>query len=352
MEKTDMATNDVVVNGDEQVTSKPNGNVSRAATTVLIVGGGPVGCLTALKLAQAGINVTIIEKLSAPHQGPRACGYFGPVQRVFDELGVYDTIRKAGFMTKGLCWRKKPVADGKDGKRHGDMIAGQAVCRLDDDIMPAGTGSLHLPQSQLNAILLQEVLDTGRVDVRFNTELEAIVDNNENGVVVSTRDVVTGAQSHFEAAYLVGADGGRSAVRKALKLPFAGHTWPERLVATDVLLKNDEIPIFPTYFVMDPIHYAISTPLENPVAGQRTLWRFTIASDPNDTRPEEDLLSDDNIMGLYEDTVPGARPLDVKITNRAIYRIHQRLVPTMRRGRCLLAGDAAHVNNVRLREPR
>lgn len=78
--------------------SQPN----RLAQHVLVVGGGPVGCLTAFKLGRSGINVTIIERLSDTSDSPRACRYFGASQYILNELGLYELIRKEGFMTHGL----------------------------------------------------------------------------------------------------------------------------------------------------------------------------------------------------------------------------------------------------------
>jgi hypothetical protein len=66
-----------------------------------------------------------------------------------------------------------------------------------------------------------------------------------------------------------------------------------------------------------------------------------------DSQSDNELLSEENIRDYYKEIMVRLRPLQVEITQRAVYRIHQRQVHTMRRGRCGLAGDAAHLNNVR-----
>ncbi|KAK8043189.1 hypothetical protein PG994_013672 [Apiospora phragmitis] len=119
---------------------------------------------------------------------------------------------------------------------------------------------------------------------------------------------------------------------------FTGHTWPEQLVATDVLMKNYEVPKYPTAYVMHPTYYTVMTPLAEPKLGETSLWRFTIAQQPGDTRSAEELAHPDHLRSL-------PRPLEYEIIQASLYRIHQRLATTLRRGRCLLAGDAAHVNN-------
>lgn len=338
------SSNDAAVNGTGD---QPD----HSAQDVLIVGGGPVGCLTAFILGRAGINVTIIEKLPTTSDSPRACGYYGASQFMLNELGLYDLIRKEGFMTHGLCWRKKPTDDGKGGKAPGEMLAIQPLTSPDDTEFKVGAGLLNLPQADLNKLFLREAIKTGHVDIEFSTELVSITENIENGVRVVVRNNQRQAEREMRATYLVGADGARSSTRKALGLPFPGHTWPERLISTNVLIKNEYNPAWQTFYVLDRVHYTISTPLQDPVVGKTTLWRYTIAADPEDDRPDEDLLTDENIMRHYENVMPGPRPLQVQIQQRASYRIHQRLAPTMRRGNCLLAGDAAHANNVKLTFP-
>lgn len=226
------------------------------------------------------------------------------------------------------------------------MIAIQPLTTPNDTAFKVGAGLLNLPQADLNKLFLREAIKTGHVHVEFNTELVSIIDNTDDGVSVVVRNNETQVEHKMRAPYLVGADGARSTTRKSLGLPFPGHTWPERLIATNVPVQNEYNSVWQTFYVMDRIHYTISTPLEDPVFDKTTLWRYTIAADPADDRPDEELLSDQNIMKHYENIMPGKRPLQVQIQQRATYRIHQRLASTMRRGNCLLAGDAAHVNNV------
>lgn len=76
------------------------------------------------------------------------------------------------------------------------------------------------------------------------------------------------------------------------------------------------------------------------------MWRIAFALDPNETRTDQELLSDEHIYYHYDRIWPGPRPLPFAIENRTTYIIHQRLAATMKRGRCLLAGDAAHLVNV------
>ncbi|KIW26691.1 uncharacterized protein PV07_06504 [Cladophialophora immunda] len=325
-----------------------NGRTAGSPKHVLIIGGGAVGCLTALKLGQAGIDVDIIERLPETSNAPRACGYFGAVHHILDDIGIYRLIREEGFMTRGLCFRKPPKDDGegRGGKLFGDIIANLPFCAPNDPLTEPGAGLLNLPQAQLNRLFLREALKTGHVQIHFNNELARILNNDDSGVTVLTHDPGTGAEREYRAKYAVAADGAHSAARKALGLPYPGHTWPERLIATNVMVRNVEETPMHTHFVMHPTHFSISTPLEEPVMGKKTLWRWTLAADPALVKcSDEELLTDEVIYAHYARCMPGARPLDVEIVARSVYRTHQRLVPTMRKGNVLLAGDAAHCNH-------
>jgi 2-polyprenyl-6-methoxyphenol hydroxylase-like FAD-dependent oxidoreductase len=312
---------------------------------VLIIGAGPVGLFTALRLGQAGVKVLVIEKDPAILQLPRSCGYYPGIQYAFQDAGVYDiTLQRGGFRTTGMDWRKFPTNDGKGGKKAGELIGAMPKGPL-DVYGPPGNGTLNMPQPKLCQILLEEAIKLETVTVCFNTELVGISDK-ESHVEAETRDVATNEKKVFSGQYLVGTDGGKSKSRQLLGIPFGGHTWRERLLATDVWLMNyDESPITTTY-LLDPVNYTVITPLTRPVTGEKSMWRIAFALDPEDTRSDEELLSDEYIYSHYDRIWPGPRPLPYEITNRTIYVIHQRLASTLKRGRCVLAGDAAHLINV------
>ena len=191
-------------------------------------------------------------------------------------------------------------------------------------------------------MFLREALKTGNVTVYFSCEVIGIQELHD-AVQVQVRNPDISIST---GCYVIGADGGESSVRKAIGTPCLGHTWQERLLATDVNLLNDVVPNYPTVFIMDSRNYTIMTPLTEPILGETSLWGCTIAIPPEDERSDEELMEEETIQGFYAKFVAGPRPLRAEITARSVYRIHQRLVTTMRKGRCVLAGDAAHMNNV------
>ncbi|KAL4810490.1 FAD/NAD(P)-binding domain-containing protein [Aspergillus unguis] len=307
---------------------------------VLIAGAGPVGCFIAYRLAKAGIRVQIFEKEADLPYSPRAVGYYGATQNVFQECGLYELVREEGFVTAGLCWRDPPTPNGQGGKSLGRMIAKQPLCAPGDTVRACPAGLLNLRQSELTKLVLREALKTGNVEVTFGREVDSI-EEKDGRVVIGFKD----SDSTATGSYLVGADGGKSRVRKIIGTPCVGHTWPERLISTDVYLLNEVDPVYHTCYVMGLKNYTVMTPLADPVIGQRTLWRCTISIPPEDERSDEELLQEETIQELYDKVISGPRPLNAEISAKTVYRIHQRLVTTMRKGRCVLAGDAAHMNN-------
>jgi 2-polyprenyl-6-methoxyphenol hydroxylase-like FAD-dependent oxidoreductase len=317
-------------------------------TKIIVIGAEPVGCFVAYRLGKQGIPVTILEKEPALPYTPRAVGYYGATQVALKSAGLYDLVREAGFLTSGLCWRTTPVDDGTGhNKVYGEMIAGLPLSDSTDPGCAYPSGLLNLRQSELTQLLLREALATGLVTIHFQAAVEAITDRGEDRVVVTAKNPATDLVSTYIASYLVGADGGKSQTRKLLNIPCLGHTWPERLISTDVLLHNREDPVYHTCYVVGTDTPTILTPLSPPHLNTTSLWRYTMMVLAGDSRSDDELLSEENIRNYYEELMVGPRPLQVEIAQRAVYRIHQRLVATMRRGRCVLVGDAAHLNNVR-----
>jgi 3-(3-hydroxy-phenyl)propionate hydroxylase len=164
------------------------------------------------------------------------------------------------------------------------------------------------------------------------------VDAGAAGVAVTAE--TPGGPKTFRGAFLVGCDGGRSTVRKCLDIEFTGYTWPERFIVltTPFDFARERGCCFRSYF-SDPDEW---TNLFK-VAGDdgSGLWRavFPTRNDESD----DDALGDVGAQRRLQHFFPRAGAWD--IVHRNLYKVHQRVAETFRKGRVFLAGDAAHVNN-------
>lgn len=311
-------------------------------TSVIVVGAGPVGLFLAFLLGQSKISVQVVEKLDDISSAPRAVGYLDPVQHAFDDAGIYERVKNEGFLLPGMCWRKRPVDDGKGGKRSGDEIVSFVLPPIKDGKTPPGSQVLTLPQSKLCRILLDEALATGYVKVDWGHSVVGISENEDS--VTVTAETEHHQSKSYTGIYVVGCDGGKSSVRKLLGVRLVGHTWPGRVVATDVRITNHEVLYLPVQFIVDKEHWALVSPLEPPVLGTSTMWRYTIGSSADMDLSDEEMVEPSRLAREFEILMAGPRPLQYTVERKSCYTMHQRLATTMRRGRCILAGDAAHLN--------
>jgi 3-(3-hydroxy-phenyl)propionate hydroxylase len=140
----------------------------------------------------------------------------------------------------------------------------------------------------------------------------------------------------IECDYLVGADGANSTVRKWLDIDFDGFTYPERF-----LTLSTAYPVEKHFENLANVNYMADAEEWCVLLRVPTLWRVLVPAlaDENDS----DLLSDAKKDRVFNGLVGGGT--SVITYHRTLYRVHQRVANTFRRGRVLLAGDAAHLNN-------
>ncbi|MGQ0653703.1 MAG: FAD-dependent oxidoreductase, partial [Betaproteobacteria bacterium] len=134
---------------------------------------------------------------------------------------------------------------------------------------------------------------------------------------------------------LIGADGGRSAVRKSAGIEFEGFTHPEHfLVAgTRYDFKARMPDICSVNYTADPVEWYLL--LEIP-----DMWRFITPADP--TLEPDDAVADERIQSSLQNLAPRAEPYEILV--KGVYRVHQRVAKSYRQGAVFLVGDAAHLN--------
>lgn len=192
---------------------------------------------------------------------------------------------------------------------------------------------LQCEQWKLTRLLAARLRTMPHVQLVFGAEVTA-VSQDADGVSVSA--TVDGADARYSGAWLIGADGAWSTVRRQIGIEFEGYTYPERFifVSTDFEFADHIPDLSYVNYLSDPQEWCVM--LRAPA-----VWRvlFPTSADESD----EAVLSDSAIQSRLQKIVP--RDTDYNTVHRTLYKVHQRVATQFRRGRVFLAGDAAHVNN-------
>lgn len=296
---------------------------------VTIVGGGPVGLAMALVLSRQGVASRLLEINATTTDHPKARGVWTRAMEIFRQWGVYDAIRARGLPDES---DSIVFMDGLD-----DEIDRSSPEPFNDE-SPARKSIVA--QDAVEEALAAALRNHPDVDVRWRTEFLAL-DEGPDGVRVTARDLETGEELSWSSRYLIGADGGRGGVAKAVGI---GHEGPPVMA---VMLS--------TYFKADLSRYrsvrnaagvqlrsrepgGVPVNLLNTNGADRWLWLSRIGAD-RDERPRP-LTEAETVAKISE--ALGDPDIEVQLINESIWRMTRRIAETFRRGRVFLVGDAAH----------
>jgi len=202
---------------------------------VLIVGAGPVGLTLAIDLAWRGIDVTVVEvRARAAPPEPKCNHVAARTMEIFRRLGLSDKVRNAGL-----------PADYPHDISYRTAFTGQELtrikipCRRDrftakdgpDCNWPTPEPPHRINQIFLEPILFEHAAAQGRIRIVNRTSIED-VRIDEAGASVALRDLETGKARRLGCRYLIGCDGARSVVRKAIGAEFTGDTVVQRVQST------------------------------------------------------------------------------------------------------------------------
>ncbi|HZL40013.1 MAG TPA: FAD-dependent monooxygenase [Pseudolabrys sp.] len=293
---------------------------------VLIAGGGPVGLLCAWLLGRRGIRVRLFDNNDGPQADPRAATTHPATLELLAEDGLAEDMARLGLVAPIFQFWDRPS---------GDLVAQFDHALLKDDTRYPFV--VQCEQFKTAKLLLDRVRKLSNIEVLFGHEV-ADVRQTDGAVAIDVRS--TGGIKTHGGGYLIGADGGRSVVRKQCDIPFEGFTWPERFIVltTPYDFEAERGYCYRSYFA-DPGAWCNCFKVS--ADGPPGLWRTVFPA--SGEQSEVEIMSDDGVQARIQSFFPAPRAYD--IVHRNLYVTHQRVAETFRKGRVLLAGDAAHVNN-------
>jgi 3-(3-hydroxy-phenyl)propionate hydroxylase len=221
-----------------------------------------------------------------------------------------------------------------------DRPSNELVAQFDHALLKDDTRYPYVVQCEqfkTAKLILDRLRELPNVEVLFGHEVIG-VKQTAASVTAEARGP-DGVETHT-GSHLIGADGGRSVVRKQCEIPFEGFTWPERflVLTTPYDFEAERGFCYRSYFA-DPGAWCNCFKVS--ADGPPGLWRTVFPA--GSEQSEADIMSDAGVQARIQSFFLSPRPYD--IVHRNLYVTHQRVADTFRKGRVLLAGDAAHVNN-------
>jgi 3-(3-hydroxy-phenyl)propionate hydroxylase len=293
---------------------------------ILIAGGGPVGMIAALALARQGIHVHVFEAEARINDMPRAATTHAATLEMLDGLGLADEVIRRGLV--------EPLF------RVWDRSNGELIAEFDFGLLKNDTRypfAVQCEQHKLAGMAVERLRAFPHAKVAFCSRVLSLEQGPEH-VELEVEDA-EGIRKHT-GSYLIGTDGGRSTVRKALGIEFEGYTHPERfLILTTTFDIGTLYPGCTRNYLSDPEDWCALFK----VAGDdgRGLWR--VLSSTRLEQTEAELFDPEATERRLQKFIPKDGRYD--IVHRNLYNVHQRVAASFGNGRVFLAGDAAHVNN-------
>jgi 2-polyprenyl-6-methoxyphenol hydroxylase-like FAD-dependent oxidoreductase len=288
---------------------------------VIIVGAGPVGLTAALLLGHQDIPVTVLEAESGISEELRASTFHPPT---LDMLAPYGITRR--MLESGLICPHWQIRMHPSGER--------AV--FDLSVLSAETDHpyrLQCEQSKYCEFVLAAIERLASVTVCFSTAVTGV---QQVGDTVQVLASSPNGELIMIADYVIGADGARSAVRKALDIEMSGDIYPETTILATTLY-----PFHDRLEGLSNVSYCWKPDGTFSLLRLPSVWRVSLYA--RDGQSVEQALTEEGLQDLLHDIVPDVDRIEL-IEIRP-YRIHRRLAASYRKGRVFLAGDAAHLNS-------
>jgi 3-(3-hydroxy-phenyl)propionate hydroxylase len=299
--------------------------MNRPHKPVIIAGAGPSGSTLALYLAKRDIPVVLLEKEQTVPVDLRA-STFHPIS--LDLLAELDPWVVEQMLEKGLQVPRYQYRDRQSGE-----IATFDMSLIADET--AHPFRLQLEQYELTQLSCERLKSFDNVDMRFGHEVLGYTETDDGVQVQATAG---GEVISFDGAFVIGAEGARSNIRKTAGIGFLGFTYDEKFLVVSTSFPFEDVFDDFSYvnYVADPDEWCV-------VLRTDKRWRVLFPTTPENIEDEQLLLSDgfiqERLHHLYD------KDGDYDIRHRNLYAVNQRVAEMYFSGRMALVGDACHINN-------
>ncbi len=283
---------------------------------IAIVGAGPVGIALALRLASFGIRSVLMD--GKPHQikqGSKACLIQGDVLEVLDRFGCGEQIGR-----EGIAWRVGHT-----------YIRNREISRKEYPERPGYGEFVNISQHRIEQIMLEKLADEPLCDLRWGHKVTHI-QNSDDGACLTVE--TTEGTRDMAFRYVVGCDGIRSSIRRAIDVRWTGYTHKDRFLITDIYVK---LPLKKErHFHFDPHFNRGRQLVMHPQPDD--MWRIDWQLPPS---ADIEMEKETGALDRRIRSVIG-NEAEYKIDWLSTYRFNQRVAEHFRVGSVFLAGDAAH----------
>nr|AYU66245.1 TjhO3 [Streptomyces aureus] len=285
---------------------------------VLVVGAGPVGLTAAHELARRGVRVRLVDAAPGPATTSRALATHARTLETYDQMGVLDDILPRGQRVEHFTLHQN----------------GRRLIRFDTDYrkLPTRYPFTLMVDQVITEQALRAAAARHGVEVEWGVRLTGFTDHGAG--VRAELEHADGRTETFEAGWLLGCDGGHSTVRKQLGLQLVGESSETWLIADAVV--HCDLPRDSIHWMRTPTGTVMMVPFPDP--GK---WRLL---DTAEVSHDDDAT----VARRFARKIRSGTGREVRVENPtwvSVFTIQQRMIPNMRKGRCLLAGDAAHVHS-------
>ncbi len=291
-------------------------------TDVIIIGAGPTGLSLACQFIRHGIDFVVVEKNETVTPFSKAIGVQARTLEIYDQIGLAQPAIERGT----IAARVRLIEGGE--------VAGEMHLQNFGKDLSQFPYMLMLEQSK-NEELLYEFVKKHDRDVFWKTELESF-SQDANGVTAQIK-TPDGEIQTINGKYLVGCDGASSPVRHGLGLTFEGSTFERLFYVADARV-DWALP-------HDALHVCLAREVFTAFFPMKGDNRYRIVGTfPESKNQEQGEVLYEEIEREIKDKVKLALEIS-EVRWFSLYKVHSRRVNRFSKGRCFVAGDAAHIHS-------